>query len=494
MKGLRDEREKISRDRQEIFAVRDTHKEKLETQIAASKAAKGELKCVEITLHARHDSRRTPTHSPPTLLPLPRYTSVDEIDKKLKELHTKQSTTSMTLKDEKILLKEMESLKSQKKTVMQYSGHKEGISGTKSSMDEIGSTIAAKNAELDAVRKKIDEQKAVLDGLNAGDNERKSVFPAMYKEKDEIRAVKNEKVKEIKTLKEAFRAEDTTWRAYQLKVKKQRDEQRKAEREQRVKDMEARRKQIEDEEAKKVPYEEEMKLCDYLVGYLEKEVLRVAKVAAANAAPVVDLPKEDEFGGKSMKKYGRDDDEEDIFICAGATGGKKRSKKGPSEKKKAPKKKDESIKLSPDMFEIFGTLKLLPPSTKAGAADAIVELKAKKTYFTTLERNAIPSIAARRIEEATKMSKVAEAPRDRDARGKGGAEYAKPQRLGKDDALDGPAPKESDRPTKFVAGKAPEKAKRPKQKEYNAETMEFPGLPPSKPKPAVEAKGSADEE
>ena len=59
--------------------------------------------------------------------------------------------------------------------------------------------------------------------------------------------------------------------AHQREVRRVRNEARKAEDEARKADLENRRKEAEAEELKRVPYEEEMNLCAYLINYLDKE-------------------------------------------------------------------------------------------------------------------------------------------------------------------------------------------------------------------------------
>ena len=58
-----------------------------------------------------------------------KFKSVGEIDGKIKALETKQSTTSLSLKVEKDLLKEVDDLKKQRKILAQHSALAEGLDG-----------------------------------------------------------------------------------------------------------------------------------------------------------------------------------------------------------------------------------------------------------------------------------------------------------------------------------------------------------------------------
>jgi len=56
--------------------------------------------------------------------------------------------------------------------------------------------------------------------------------------------------------------------AHQREVRRVRNEARKAEDEARKAELEKRQQEAEAEELKRVPYEEEMELCEYLSNYL----------------------------------------------------------------------------------------------------------------------------------------------------------------------------------------------------------------------------------
>lgn len=74
----------------------------------------------------------------------------------------------------------------------------------------------------------------------------------------------------------------------------------------------------EEEEAKKIPYEAEINLCDYLVTYLEHFL--VPSNAEAENANASKTTAELEVDGQVLRAYRRDDDDEDI-------GRKKKGKK-----------------------------------------------------------------------------------------------------------------------------------------------------------------------
>jgi len=141
-----------------------------------------------------------------------KYSSPDEIDKRIAELEMKQSTTSMSLKDEKVLLKEIDQLKQSKKLVTHLAANNDSISSERKNSQSISEQLTSKNAELDILKKKIEEQKAILETLNEANSERRAVLPALFRDKDALRKEKQAKVEAIKSLRADFRTLENEFR------------------------------------------------------------------------------------------------------------------------------------------------------------------------------------------------------------------------------------------------------------------------------------------
>merc|ERR1719206_862433 len=135
MKSLRDRKDSILRDRAEIATLQKSAKASLDSKITAGRSLRAELK----------------------------YTSPDEIDKRIIQLEKQQSTTSMSLKEEKGLLKEIEQLKQSRKLVTHLVANNDSISSERKNSQSITEQLNAKNAELDILKKKIDEQRSILE-------------------------------------------------------------------------------------------------------------------------------------------------------------------------------------------------------------------------------------------------------------------------------------------------------------------------------------------
>mmetsp|Transcript_14335 Transcript_14335/g.47903 ORF Transcript_14335/g.47903 Transcript_14335/m.47903 type:complete len:516 (-) Transcript_14335:203-1750(-) len=371
MKVLRDRKDVVMRDRAEVAALQKAAKASLEVKISANKSLRSELK----------------------------FSSAEEIEKKIMELEKKQSTTSMSLKDEKILLKDIETLKTSKKSVQLLTNNNDSISSERKATSTISEQLTSKNAELDILKKSMDAAKATLESLNSENSERRAVLPALFKEKDALRKDKLAKVETIKALRNDFRALEKKFYDHQREKFRQQKEAREAEGSARKAEIDAKKAEIEAEELKRVPYTEEQELCKFLVQHLEK-----AYVAAAKADAVEEAPVAVEFEGLTLagKRGGKDD--VDDYISLNAQSGKKKGRG----KKKGGLKVQEKINLVPETMEIFGLLSLEPPLTVSAVPDTVVALKAKQVWYSTLARGAVPSIR-------DKLKKSEErAPRDTD--------------------------------------------------------------------------------
>lgn len=389
MKSLRERKDTIMRDRAEIAALQKSAKASLDSKITAGRSLRAELK----------------------------YTSPDEIDKRIAELEMRQSTTSMSLKEEKVLLKEIDQLKQSKKLVTHLAANNDSISSERKNSQTISEQLTSKNAELDVLKKKIEEQKEILETLNEANSERRAVLPALFKDKDALRKDKQAKVDAIKSLRADFRVLENEFRAHQREVRRVRNEARKAEDEARRAELEKRRKEAEAEELKRVPYEEEMELCSYLANYLEITYCKDVQ----NPKSEADKPTAaGEFEGLVLSgKNAAKGHEEDYLSLNKATG----KKKGRG-KKKGGLKVHEKILLVPETIEIFALLGLEPPSTVSGVVDAVKRLTEKKLWFSELERGAMPSI---RDKQKVQEAKQQHGKRDRDDKDVVPAMHATPQ-------------------------------------------------------------------
>ncbi|KAL3769760.1 hypothetical protein ACHAWO_011288 [Cyclotella atomus] len=309
-----------------------------------------------------------------------KFSSVAEIDREISKLQRKQETSSMSLADEKRLIKEIESLQNSKRTLEDLKTKQGDIDTLKIERKQIQAELSAKDMEINSIQKDIDKQT-------------NSQVDDLVKERDALKASMDEKFKEKKALQTSFREQMNDWFHNQRAIKAQRQIQYDAEKKRREEEHAAFLKKKEEEELKKTPYEEEMALCDFLVDYLQKtypdEFTVEGGEGEADTEKKTDAVavKDDPFAGmKAMKK-----DEDDFFVGKGAKSAGKKKVKG-----KKPKAANFSVSL--DLWEQFSLLNLSPPTSLKTVVASAEELKAKKIWYSEQPRGSVPT--ARDIRKA----------------------------------------------------------------------------------------------
>lgn len=396
MSALQAERKQYMDERAAIIAERDAMKAAQETLRNAETRIRGDLK----------------------------FKDVEALDAHLEELERKQSTTSMTLTAEKNLLKEIKALQDARKRFAELGEVRQQMERGKSSRADFDRRYSEKMAQVDEVSKRVAAQRAAMDKIFGVNSEARETIPGKYKAIDEIRALITEKRDEIQALESEFKAQEDAYFAALKEERRKAEEARQAEIERKKAEKEAKEKEALEAELRKVPFEEEINLCDSTVAYLEKKVkvydtfLQLSMRASAAAAPAATTaPAGSESSdasvmdnGKVLKLLKRDDyDEQPVGKAA------KAGKKGGNKKKgsamalgSAPPAaaattgtatetttgaaagSATSDAVSHDVAQtgIFTFLTVTPPSTIAQIATAIEDIRKRKEYYQSQERNA----------------------------------------------------------------------------------------------------------
>lgn len=312
-----------------------------------------------------------------------RFNTAEEIDKEIAKLQRLQETTSMSLNEEKKLIKEMDALKASKDKIKDVESKDLGLADVKQQRSIITDLIKAKDKEIDAVTKEMDEIGATIKKLAEKETDKKSSLDELFKERDKLRKDISVVLKQKDTVRDEFRKQHDVWWDYQRAIKAQRKIQYEEERKKREEEKAAYDKLKEEEELKKVPYEEEQGLCDYLADYLERTYLNTggdeSDKVAAKKDDVVEV-KDDPFAGLKpvIKKT-----EEQYF-------GKGKAKK---KRQRAPKKAETAgpFTLNVDSFEQFGLIGLNPPTSLDQVENSVKELREKKEWFKKQPRGSVPT-------------------------------------------------------------------------------------------------------
>lgn len=362
--------ESRSDEREEVVKAREVRDE-LRARLEAIRSDRDALQSQFEEIRGKVDSAIETSKSARTQL---KFRTVEDIDKEITRLDRQQSTTSMSLAEEKRIVKEIEQLKTQKRQLASLGQSQEQITRDKDEKTRVSAALKAKRDEFGEVVEQLNAQRAVLDELTKTDDSKKGKIPtlieerrALYESKKEAVARIREVQKEIKDLWDDFKAKKKEWEVWKDEERKQYEVEKKAR-------LEERLKREEEEELKKVPYEEEMALCDYLVHYLKTTFLAEAPAAGAEESKSNGTAPDVELDG--LKAFKRDDEDDDPWA---------RKKKGGAKKGKG-KAKDHTIVHSPDTLASYALIQLTAPTRVSTVAASIEELKAKKAWYSVQPR------------------------------------------------------------------------------------------------------------
>ena len=311
-----------------------------------------------------------------------KFSSIEEIDSEIAKLQRRQETTSMSLQDEKKLIKEMDALKASKEHVKKLKSSETDLDNAKEKRKAIAADIGAKDKEIDAVSKEIDTRQTKINELQSKEKDKRSSVDKLFKEREDLKKAIAGKLKEKDATRAVFREENDKWYNFQRAIKAKKKMEWEAEKKKRDEEREAFLKKQEEEEAKKVPYEEEQALCEYLVQYLERTYItgEDADKVSAKKEDVVAV-KDGPFAG--MKAAGKKGKEEEEQYFGKGKGKKKRNR--------AKRQAAGPFTLNVDSFEQFGLLGLNPPTSREGVPQSIKELKEKKEWYSKQPRGSVPT-------------------------------------------------------------------------------------------------------
>jgi uncharacterized coiled-coil DUF342 family protein len=331
------------------------------------------------------------------------FGSAAEIDAEIARLERQQETTSMSLNEEKKLIKEMDALRASKDKIKDVRSKETDLEDVKKKRAAVNDSLKAKDKEIDAVTKEQDEWGAKIKAMSEKETDKKSVLDALFKERDKLKKDITAVLKEKDAMRDEFREKTNAWWNYQRAVKAQKKMQFDEERKQRDEERQAHLKKQEEEEAKKIPYEEEQALCDYLADYLERTYITgetgssSTKVVAKKEEIVA--VKENPFAG--MKAVVKDTEEE--YFGKG---------KGKKKRQRAPKKAESSgpFTLNVDSFEQFGLIGLNPPTNLEMVPKSVQELRERKAWYKEQPRGSVPTAKDIRKQNERNAAKVRQSP------------------------------------------------------------------------------------
>ncbi len=320
------------------------------------------------------------------------HTSIAGIDEAINKLKIQQNTTNLTIPEEKKLLKDISALKEHRKVIQSLSEQEAAMQETIEKNNNARGISDRKRAELQGLSDTIQEQLGVVTSMKGSRDKSREVQTKKNK-RTEIHNCIVEKKEERNKLRTEFKAASDTYFMNVREHRRLKDIIRKLEDEMFRAEQEERRLAFEAEEAKKIPYEEEMALCDHLVAYLETNFLnKTAKGGGSKTeAEKPTIQEDDEYEGKVLviKKHVTED------FLPGRKGGKKhRSGKGKGGggdggigKKKS--NRSDAIVHSLDTVDSFTMVSVEAPINKDAVPETIDALRAKKVWYSEQPRGSI---------------------------------------------------------------------------------------------------------
>jgi hypothetical protein len=328
-----------------------------------------------------------------------KFTTRKEIDDRIKVLQKLQETTTMTLNEEKKLIKDMDALHASKKFLVEYEAKKGAIDSVKEEKKTINEQIKAKDKEIDVETAKIEEIMNVLKAQNEKDEVKRGTIKSLFDERDAIGDKISAKMKERDAKRTEYREANDKWFNYTRATRAQKQLQYEADKKKREEEKSAYLAKVEEEEMKKIPYEAEQVLCDYLADFLERTYVTGGKSEDAGEGKTADVipVSDDPFAG--IKARNKKDVEAEEFF------GKNKKKK---KRERTTKKQDKVVAftMTYDLIEQFSLVQMPHPTSIEQVPQSVKDLREKKDWYKQQPRGSVPTAEDIRKAKASESQKV----------------------------------------------------------------------------------------
>ena len=375
-KGGNEERQKV---RAELNKIKDELQKVRDEKDAVVARQKNAMQAVEAKIAEERKAKDA----------VGKFSTVEAIDAEVAKIEKRMMDGKFSAKEEKDMIREMDKLKMSKKNIGAIKSKMDEVAKAKEHKKEIDALLNEKRAAVDEVQKRYQNVRDVLVSLDEKDKAGIGAeMPKLREKHDALNVQLDELVKKRNGVYEAFSARmkefieaEKERRRLEAERRAAEDEKRRLEQEEYQRKLEEKRKKEEEEEAKKKPWEAEIALCDYLIGYLQRLSLKSSQSSAsgstgAQAASAAPKRAGTDFG--NLKPLVRDQD--DAYVKLGADKKKK-------EKPVAPKAdKSASLVHTLDTLNSFALLSLIPPSNEGEIDASVNQLKEKRAYYDVLPR------------------------------------------------------------------------------------------------------------
>ncbi|GAB67379.1 hypothetical protein PCYB_113990 [Plasmodium cynomolgi strain B] len=322
------------------------------------------------------------------------FLNEEDIEKKIKEIENKLMTSTISIKEEKLLINQIQALNKNKPLLSSYSK----MENEASKYDD--ETIVPLKSRMDSIREQINKLR------NEKRNERNKL-----KELQNSYQEKNSKLNELNNLRDSYSKKMNSYfierrnltvemeekrqqyRSYKINLLQAKQQKMKEDRERKNLEIEKQSLEKELEDIDLLPYREELALIENMLVYLKKiqeeTKLDEAKKQQSNSA---------------AKKVNGDVQDADKQKQAGddAAG------KGKNEGKKSKGKKDKHkiFKLDMNILCYFVTAGISPPVSYDEVDSCITKLVEKREFYETKRDESVKNVENRRADLTGKIKEI----------------------------------------------------------------------------------------
>uniref|UniRef100_A0A7S4W2P8 Nuclear segregation protein Bfr1 n=1 Tax=Alexandrium monilatum TaxID=311494 RepID=A0A7S4W2P8_9DINO len=297
------------------------------------------------------------------------YSSESEIDDRIASIEFKLWTDSLTLKEEKKYLQEIQELKRNRPKVSQVNQMEQGLQ-TFDKGSALKGDISSINEEMFKLREQKRAVSEKLKELTEGRKEQEGDLGDIYTKKADLGKQIAEKVKERNQIRDDFRAAEKDYREYQAKLRSIRVERQNEQRRAWEAEQDAKRKQQKAEKLDEQPHVAEITLIEQTILFCKS--LTQSKGSDAKEEKKETVIESPEGTQVLLKKEERD---EFYFAPTAKKKGKSGKKSGGSDSSKKP------IKHNAETFRLFDQLKLDAPITTDDIPATLEKLEEKLEFY-----------------------------------------------------------------------------------------------------------------
>lgn len=380
-----------------VGSVKNEAREKLLKELTELKARQNELKIERGKVHDQIKTIEAQIGKKITELQASRgksnFKSVDEIEKRIKQLEQQVESGTMRLVDEKRSLSEVSNLKKLKASFSGFAASQESIDADKDKVAELKKT--AHDAEYKKIGARIGEIGKELDKLKEADqaafksrthlfDARTSATKARDEVRDSIRKLKDEFYGGLRAFNEHIKAEQAA------RIEREKSEKKAAERSKKLEEAENKL-----EAAKAPAFAVHVETAKNLLAYFDPEYKKdtaVTSLLSSNdslntrrTARSVDLPE----GAKVMAK-------KDEGLVVG----------NPKKNKNKKSKDDGKLKLNLSIIDDLSLLNVPIPTSKEDVPNTISKIKEKIVFYEENEERVTSEKVERATADLEKIKKI----------------------------------------------------------------------------------------